>query len=263
MTDFNTNGTAGLFQTGEPTEPLEGQQTTESTQEEHFENWDKEKAILAYKELQRKNTELDRQIKERSNYNPEIENLKQEMLQVKSQFQKPEVILTLPEKPVKPTKPANYDTIEAVTDPTSISYKYRLMEEEYRDSLDSWRDIKEQIDAKEKEKLFTSFQEVTRERQENIEKQQKLNGLLASGATREEAEEILAMITPKNPAEDIKNIIEFNRFLKNKGNNGTKPKMGVYSPAVLPNMGSPTTGDSTNFFKEIVGQDKSRLFQTK
>jgi hypothetical protein len=261
MEDFNTNGTEGLFQTSAPLEPQEGQQVQESTQDENFETWDKEKSVNAYKELQRKNTELDKLVKQLSN-NSELENLKQEIAQVKNQFQKPEPTLTLPPKPIKPQKPANYEPIEAFTDSTSASYKYRLQEEEYRESIENYRDIKDQIEAMEKQKLFSSLQEVTRERQENLERQQKINGLIANGATKEEAEEILRMTTPTNPAEDVKNIIEYNRFLKNRGKPETK-KQGVYSPAILPNMGSPTLGESNNFFKEIVGSDTSRLFQTK
>lgn len=51
-------------------------------------------------------------------------------------------------RPTRPTKPANYDAIEAVTDPTSESAKYRFAMDEFNDDLAEYNEKKAEISAR-------------------------------------------------------------------------------------------------------------------
>jgi len=265
MENFNTNGTSGLFNTADvPPEPIQGQEVIESTPSENFENWDKQKAIDAYKELQRKNTELDRQIKERSNYkDPELENLKQEFAQVKTQLQPPVKVPEKPVKPVKPQKPANYDPADSVTDPTSESYKYRLAKEDYDDKLSEYIERKDEYDEFEKQHINSFLQETVQEKKQNQAKNASLQFLIQGGASEAEAIEIYNTFTPSNnPLQDAKKLVEYHRFLKSGGKQPPVKKEGTPSPVLYPNLNTSTPEESKQFLGEFKQKQTSHLFQT-
>ena len=68
----------------------------------------------------------------------------------------------LPQKPRRPTKPANYDAAEAVMDADSDSYKYRVSMEDFRDGMIDYQEQREAI----------AYQQLKRKEQDIIQQRQ-------------------------------------------------------------------------------------------
>lgn len=154
-----------LFETGtEPTEvQAEGQSVTQESQEQVSQeetNWDsKEKAVEAYHNLQRKNSELDLMVKQLAEEKIRAE----ERAKILEQFaQKPEPEIQVPQKPSRPQKPQGYSRADAIAYPDSESGKYEQ-------ALESYYDQKEVYDQWEKSQLLNKVETVTKslEQKEN------------------------------------------------------------------------------------------------
>lgn len=155
-----------LFETGtEPTEvQTEGQSVTQEpqeqvSQEENFDNWDKPKSVEAYKNLQKKNSELDLMVKQLAEEKIRAE----ERAKILEQFaQKPEPEIQVPQKPSRPQKPQGYNRADAIAYPDSESGKYEQ-------ALESYYDQKEVYDQWEKSQLLNKVETVTKslEQKEN------------------------------------------------------------------------------------------------
>ncbi len=133
--------------------------------------------------------------------------------------------------PPKPTKPANYNPVEAVTDPQSDSFKYRVAQEEYQERLSETVAKREQA-------------RIEREQNELAQRQLAERRIAASEATKRvlvsqygfsEAEAVDFLSTMDNPETfKAENLVRLYRSIKPKKDGGTRTPPNRLGKEVLP-----------------------------
>jgi hypothetical protein len=71
-----------------------------------------------------------------------------------------------PVKPTRPTKPANYDPVEAVTNPNSESAKYRFAMDDYHDQLTVYQETKAELQAQQEAQAAEAAKAAAAQRQQ-------------------------------------------------------------------------------------------------
>lgn len=104
-----------------PEEPAEEPEAIEEPQDE-FKDWDKEKSVNAYRELQRKITQRDKEAREEREARIRLEERLKMQEEGTLKKSEPEPKL---ERPVEPKMPEGYSEVEAMADPDSIHGRYK------------------------------------------------------------------------------------------------------------------------------------------
>jgi len=138
-------------------------ETESQIDEEEIKNWDKEKSIKAYRNLQRKINETrsfvseatERAIRaeERAKLLEDIVRNNPQQQRQEQQQEKP------PVKPVKPIKPAGYNKADAIAYPDSESAKYDEAIEKYYEAKETYEDWRESHLQNELKTVRSSFEE--------------------------------------------------------------------------------------------------------
>lgn len=144
-----------LFETGqEPTmveEPVNQEPQEQVPQQENFDNWDKQKAVEAYRNLQKKTTELDLTVKQLAEEKIRAEERARVLEEFATKSKETPQIIEDPEPqiPSKPIKPQGYNKADAIAYPDSESGKYEEAKEKYEEAVKEnlrWRN--EQLNKK-------------------------------------------------------------------------------------------------------------------
>lgn len=183
---------------GEPQQPIQetSQETPVKADETPQEPFD---AVKHYQSIADKRlAELEREKVARERLEAELNQLKQPKAQ---------------EPPKKPIKPKDYDATEAITNPESISWKYREEKEVWDDYRDSKVESLEQMIQQERQ----ASEEI---KQQTALKAYRIGQIQKMGvADIKEAEEIWDNFsTPKKDEDFLKDVIEFHRFKRSQIN---------------------------------------------
>lgn len=170
----------------------------------------------------------------------------------------------LPTRPVKPTKPASYDKIEAITDPNSESAKYNVQVADYLEEFATYQDA---VDAK------RSQVEQVRQRaaQEEVQRKQTLSATFKELVTKynfSEAEARDFLVTMTNPqSRSMENLVKFYKVTKGKaaarkaeGLRSRQDASRVIPPlAVMGGEGDSTLSEEDDFNMSLLTETKPRF----
>lgn len=110
--------------------------------------------------------------------------------------------------PTAPTKPDNYNSVEAVTDANSVSFKYRAAQEEYQEKLADYLAKREALRADQEQQMAAEQQRQTLRTQKMSAAKSEL--ISKYGMTEAEANDFLATMT-KPEAFNLGNLVKLYR----------------------------------------------------
>lgn len=233
----------------EDIEEPQGQLQDPIEETDEFKDWDKEKSVKAYRELQRKITEREKIAKEAER---KAIILEEKLRLQEEQRSKPQV--DVPKKPAPlPPKPQNFSMADIFDEATASAqwWNMKLQRDEemaqYLDYQEEQRLLKEQKQA-EAIKAQQQFQTLKNER---------VSQLQGVGMTLSEAMEAFDFI---NSEESVKpeNIKEYFRVIKGKKPTPPSKPQGTPTPAGVP--GAETPVNRQEFTKS---SDTSWMYKTK
>ena len=146
----------------------------------------------------------------------EVDMLKSQMADVMSKVNQPDTPVapvekeTVLEKPVKPTKPADFDRSEALTDPDSASAKYLASQESYLESMSEYV-------ANSNEQVMASMTRAQKEQEIAARNQKVISDLQSKYSyTPEQANDFLdQMSSPESLSLD--NLVQLHQLKLNEG----------------------------------------------
>ena len=165
----------------EPTEQVQTPENTEgNTDEQRYQYWQSryDQKASEFDEMSKKLNEFENiaPIAEYIQSNPDVlKNVASSLSGDTPTVPSQEKSMELPQKPIRPTKPTNYDATEAVMDADSDSYKYRVSMEDFRDSM---IDYQEQREIVAMEQLKAKEAEIA-QRQAQYQAEQNKNAMLS------------------------------------------------------------------------------------
>ena len=130
-------------------------------------------------------------------------------------------------QPEKPTKPSNYDAIDAYSDPSSDSFKFREQMEEYRDSMIEFSNKENQSL---KEQIALEKQQLQQQQQQQQQQNQLRNDLVAKHQMQPEEVErfITYMSSPESVSVD--NLVALWKNQQTTGNQTQAPQAPATDP---------------------------------
>jgi len=124
-------------------------------------------------------------------------------------------------KPVRPTKPAGYDPVEAVTSPTSESAKFRFAMDEFNDSLAEYNEKKAEIHEQQEAVAVARQQQVAQTRAQMTKLATELKAKY--GFNDSQVQDFVKTVT-SDEAMNLENLVRFYQVTKTS-------KTGVRRPA--------------------------------
>jgi DNA-binding protein H-NS len=123
-------------------------------------------------------------------------------------------------KPVRPTKPANYDPVEAVTNPTSESAKYRFAMDDFNDQLAEFNEKKAEIGEQREAQARAVAKAQAEERAKVIALAKDLKSKY--GFNDSQIQDFLKTVT-SDEAMTIENLVRFYSVVKAGKNDTRRP----------------------------------------
>jgi len=124
-------------------------------------------------------------------------------------------------KPVRPTKPAGYDPVEAVTNPTSESAKFRFAMDEFNDSLAEYNEKKAEIHERQEAVAVARQQQAAQTRAQMTKLATELKAKY--GFNGSQVQDFVKTVT-SDEAMNLENLVRFYQVTKTS-------KTGVRRPA--------------------------------
>jgi len=146
------------------------------------------------------------------------------------------------ERPEAPRKPLGYDEAESVTNPESLSFKYRMQKEEYLERLAEYQDKmieKQQVESRQK---TTEMETRIRERETDVEIRGKL---AAKGIVGDSADRFIDNFSKPGKL-SFDDLVKFHFLKEGKkvhGVDGTQPRPSEFEPAPLLKAGGGYTDE--------------------
>lgn len=164
-------------------------------------------------------------------------------------------------KPEAPQRPNTYDAVDAVTNPSSESFKYRQMLDEYRDNMGQYLETKyAAIEERE-----TQDRAAYEQRQQENNQRREIHSYLTQKHGMQEPEVIdFVNMMSSEESTSPENLVKYYKFLKGqnalpqqeqprRGFGSTLPPLGV-----MGGQGSPTTSDDEMFSQSFLPANKRK-----
>lgn len=161
----------------EPTEPQEPVETPEAPEEE-LKDVDNPKSYKHFQKI------AEQRLQENARERLLREQAEAKLKEYEERLAKPEIPKAVLTQPTKPVKPQNFNDVEALTDPSSASWSWRIANEQYKEDMIEYQ-------ANVLNNVSTKFEQTEKEKQQaqhyQAHKQHWMGELVKAGGTPDEA----------------------------------------------------------------------------